>query len=131
LEELKGADLSTLVEEEYRWEAARKIVNNKDAIVNDIMNSSPKSQDQIDRVEANGDNKEAIEEMLEVVIFKLLMTEFSGRNDDDDLSDELSVSDLYSEVAKKGAMVMAQRVCAPRDMSAPAAKALRAALLSV
>jgi glutathione S-transferase len=126
MEELKSTDLSAL-DEVYRYEAASKILNNREAIVSDIVNSAPKSQDHIARVDDIRDNREAIEEMLEVVIFKLLMSDLTGGNEEE----EGRVSDIYAAIARQGAEVMAQRVCAPRDMSAPAAKALRVALLSV
>jgi glutathione S-transferase len=129
MEELKGTDLSTM-DEEYRYEAASKILNNREAIVSDIVNAAPKSQDHIARVEDSTDNREAIEEMLEVVVFKLLMSDLSS-GDDEEGGGECNVSDIYATIAREGAEVMAQRICAPRDMSAPAAKALRSALLSV
>ena len=120
LKELEGADLNS-VGAKYREEAAAKVLGNRKAIIADISNQDPKSQKHIPRLALP--SHPAVSEMLDAAVDALLLADL-GRP-----AQAVAAENLGA--ARDAARIMAQRLCAPRDMSAPAAKALRIALLSI
>mmetsp|Transcript_37208 Transcript_37208/g.65334 ORF Transcript_37208/g.65334 Transcript_37208/m.65334 type:complete len:499 (+) Transcript_37208:63-1559(+) len=109
----------------YSKEAAAKLVSNHEAVVNDCTRDDPKSQQHIER----GSNSNAADAILRYVTSLLL-------SDDDTVlqAKEAPLIDMEKESAKDAATaarIVASRLCVPRDMSAPAATILRAALATV
>jgi len=120
LAELEGKDLNS-VGSKYREEAAAKVLGNRKAIIADISNQDAKSQKHIPRLSPA--SNPAVSEMLDATVDALLLADL-GRP-------AQAVADENLGAAREAAKIMAQRLCAPRDMSAPAARALRIALLSI
>lgn len=95
-------------------QAARKLIANNAAIVADATNADPKSQQDVPRVLADGGVAE-VDEMLRATTHALLTGEAPAA--------------ANSPVQAAAARVVATRLCAPRDMGAPAARLLRSALM--
>lgn len=116
-------------EERFALEAAKKIVSNHEGIVKDCTSKDPKSQVFIPRSKEE-DNANAV---LHFAVQLLL--------DGDDAIASSSSKPLppvlqsmekeQKEDAALAAKTVASRLCVPRDMSAPAAKILRAVLIIV
>lgn len=110
----------------YSKEAAAKLVANHEAVVKDCTRDDPKSQQHIGRA-SNAENADAL---LRYVASLLL-------SDDDTVlqAKEASLLDVENKESAKdtaaAARTVASRLCVPRDMSAPAASILRAALAIV
>lgn len=113
---------------EFGKEAARKLISNHQAVVKDCTRSEPLSQTHIPRAS----DEETADLVLRHVASVLLWENNDG---EDDLMAhaksvplvELDTDDKYREGAL-AARTVASRLCVPRDMSGPAAKALRAVL---
>ena len=128
-ERLSSSFIDQLLEEEYdvdrkkhSTEAAAKLVSNHEAIVKDCTRDDPQSQQHIKRAS----DAVAADAILRYVC-KLLLS-------DDDTLKKAYESPLPETISPDGAAaarVVASRLCSPRDISAPAASILRAALCSV
>jgi len=110
----------------YSTEAAAKLVTNHEAVIKDCTRDDPKSQQNVGRAS----NSDAADTMLRYVASLLL-------SDDDTVlhAKEALLLDVENKESAKdaatAARTVASRLCVPRDMSAPAASILRAALAIV
>eukprot|EP00931_Biecheleriopsis_adriatica_P078378 TRINITY_DN51844_c0_g1_i1.p1 TRINITY_DN51844_c0_g1~~TRINITY_DN51844_c0_g1_i1.p1 ORF type:complete len:467 (-),score=99.92 TRINITY_DN51844_c0_g1_i1:23-1384(-) len=95
-----------------RFEAASKVLSNRKAIVMDAINQEPKSQKELQRLDPS--KATSVEVALQAAVASLLTTS----------PPVLPASAPPSEVAE-ACRYVAARLCAPRDMGAPAAAALR------
>lgn len=116
-------------ERRFALEAAKKIVGNHEGIVKDCTSQDPKSQLFIPRSKEE-DNANAV---LHFVVQLLLDGDDAIANaTSKPLPDVLqNMDDEQKEDAALAAKTVASRLCVPRDMSAPAAKILRAVLMIV
>lgn len=143
--ETKGKELTVAFDEidvkdclsRFVHEAAAKLISNRDAIVNDCTNKEPKSQSDIVR----SSSLDVAENMLQFTTHILLPTQEDSSREEENVVDVLkrartitlpsSLLELDYEQkldAALAAKTVASRLCVPRDMSAPAAKILRAVL---
>jgi len=117
-------------EARFAFEAAQKIISNYEAIANDCTNQNPVSQQHIGR-SGNRENAETVLQYVTSILLKGdgaieyaqtsdLRVVGGGKMTDEDKLD-----------AALAAKTVASRLCVPRDMSAPAAKILRAVLTIV
>mmetsp|Transcript_34581 Transcript_34581/g.83644 ORF Transcript_34581/g.83644 Transcript_34581/m.83644 type:complete len:338 (-) Transcript_34581:162-1175(-) len=112
-------------EKRYSLEAASKLVANHEAVIKDSTRQDPKSQQHIGRAS----NSVAADTMLCYVASCLLSS-----NDTMQQAKEAPLVDIEKESARdaaNAARTVASRLCVPRDMSAPAASILRAALVTI
>ncbi len=118
-----------ICEERFALEAARKIVGNHEGIVKDCTSKDPKSQLFIPRSKEE-DNADAV---LHFVVQLLLDgSDVIASATSKPLPDILqNMDEEQKEDAALAAKTVASRLCVPRDMSAPAAKILRAVLMIV
>lgn len=117
-------------EERFAHEAARKIISNYEAIVKDCTNPEPKSQAYISR----SSSEENANIMIQYVAELLLVGGEKALENATTLPlpNQLSSMDKdQKRDAADAAKTIAKRLCVPRDMSAPAAKILRAILMIV
>jgi len=110
-------------EERFVMEAARKIISNHEAIVKDCTNADPKSQQSIGR----STNEENANQMLLHVVKMLFMGEDAVEGAK--TCELWEMDDDQQKDAALAAKTVASRLSVPRDMSAPAAKILRAVLM--
>ena len=106
---------------ENRMAAARALVNNRVNVLADAVNEAPKSQTQLRRLE--GEDAEAVDAGLREVCRRLLDLPAES------LVPEYATSPEQAAAVARGSKYVASRICVPRDMGAPAADALRTALL--
>lgn len=116
-------------EERFVMEAAKKILSNHDAIVKDCTNSNPKSQIYVPRSQSEHNANVLLQFTTEVLL---------KGNDAIGSASSLPLPPSLEEMSKEqkmdvsiAAKTIASRLCAPRDMSAPAAKILRTVLMTV
>lgn len=130
----KATDLSnsfksiddSVCEESFALEAAAKIISNHDAIIADCTSRDPKSQQHFQR----SSSVDVADQLIRHVISLLLKgNEAIGKARSSSL-DTVLTNDQKSDAAL-AARTIASRLCAPRDMSAPAAKILRAILFII
>jgi len=128
MENLSVSSSSDEYEAKFAFEAAAKIISNHEAIVSDCANKDPKSQVHISR-----SGSEEIADVLISYIASLLMNE-GDKAIEFARSENLQLPDIQdgdkADMAQ-AARTIASRLCAPRDMSAPAANILRTVLLAV
>jgi hypothetical protein len=98
-----------------KYEAAAKILSNHDAIVADCTRLDLKSQKDLPR----SSDRAAADAMLRAVVRQLLAMNHEALPMD---------SSVDAEQAAVAAETVAARLCAPRDMGAPAAQVLRKTL---
>ena len=111
----------------FALEAAAKVISNHEAIAKDCTNPDPKSQQNISRA----GSVESAEKMLLAVARMLLKEDNAIQEAKSCLLEDMGVGDDERLDAAKAAKTVATRLCTPRDMSAPAAKILRAVLMIV
>ena len=108
---------------EFSEEAARKLISNHKAVVNDCTREEPKSQTDLSRSSSV--------ETADLVLRHVASVLVDGAEDPVALAKSVPLVGLDDDSSKDGALAtrtVASRLCVPRDMSAPAAKALRAVL---
>jgi glutathione S-transferase len=121
----------------FALEAARKIVSNREAIVKDCSNADPKSQASLARCK-DADVADAVIRFVAEVLVKGTNESESAHTSAVENARSLPLSSALEEMGKDqrqdaalAAKTVASRLCAPRDMSAPAAKILRSVLMTV
>jgi len=115
------------MEGRFALEAAAKIISNREAIAKDCTNSEPKSQQNIPRAT----NTDTADKMLFVVAKILLHEDEAIQEAKAIMFKDMGIDNDEKLDASNVAKAVASRLCAPRDMSAPAAKILRAVLMIV
>jgi len=119
-------DVEDKKKKKFLNEAALKLAANHVAVVKDCTRIDPKSQEHIGRAA----NSDAADVMLRYVTSLLL-----SNNDTLSQAQEGPLLDVDEKRSAKdsasAARIVASRLCAPRDMSAPAAGILRAVLTTV
>ncbi|KAJ8599937.1 hypothetical protein CTAYLR_002805 [Chrysophaeum taylorii] len=111
--EAAEADAEALEDSAACLEAATKLVANHRAVVDDACNvDPPKSQTRLTRLGAA--DRDAVDATLRVAAAALL---------------DGAVGDAAQAADPRAARLVASRLCAPRDMSAPAARSLRHVLM--
>ena len=106
----------------FSLEAASKLIANHEAVVEDCTRDDPKSQQHIGRAS----NADAADAMLRYVSSCLLSS--TGTVQQAKAAPLLDIDFESAKDAATAARTVASRLCVPRDMSAPAASILRAAL---
>eukprot|EP00979_Chaetoceros_neogracilis_P011832 scaffold2998_cov147-Chaetoceros_neogracile.AAC.1 len=114
-------------EGKFALEAAAKVISNREAIAKDCTNSEPKSQQNIPRAA----NTDTADKMLYVVAKILLHEDEAIQEAKATMFKDMGIDNDEKLDASNVAKAVASRLCAPRDMSAPAAKILRAVLMIV
>ena len=89
------------------------------SIIADALDAAPKTQKHLKRVD--DEDRRLVEGALREACRRLLSV--------DDFEDDYMETPADAAVVAKAARYVASRICAPRDMSAPAASALRCALM--
>ena len=108
----------------------RKLVVNHGPVAADACRQDPKSQTTLDRVPKNDTATLAtVDMMLRQSASYLLQSARITSSPSESL--EFLGSDDDMAVAATAARIVASRLCAPRDMSAPAATALRRSLMTL
>jgi glutathione S-transferase len=119
----------------FALEAAAKVISNHAGIAKDCTNGDPKSQKNISRAAS----VETAEKML-LVVARILLKGDDAVKEARSITKASLLEDMGFVVgdgdderldAANAAKTVATRLCAPRDMSAPAAKILRAVLMIV
>ena len=101
--------------------AARAVLSNREAVIADALNTEPRTQTQLKRLDE--EDRPLVEGTLREACRRLL-----GVDDhDDDYMEHAGDAAVVAEAAR----YVASRICAPRDMSAPAASALRCSLMGI
>lgn len=112
----------------FAMEAAAKVISNHEAIAKDCANPEPKSQQTVPRA----NSEETAEKVLLAVAQMLLKKDKAIREAKTTIiPEDMGIGDDERLDAAKAAKTVAMRLCVPRDMSAPAAKILRAVLMIV
>ena len=124
----QGGGTCTQREPRALIEAARKIISNHEAIVGDACRPEPRSQTQVTRVEYTPRARAEVDAMLRGVCVSLLA---DAAAIEDESEPHASSEGVTSPTAAAAARVVASRLCAPRDMGAPAASVLRSKLMEV
>lgn len=105
----------------HRVAAARAVLSNREAVIADALNTEPRTQTQLKRLDE--EDRPLVEGTLREACRRLL-----GVDDhDDDYMEHAGDAAVVAEAAR----YVASRICAPRDMSAPAASALRCSLMGI
>ena len=116
-------------EARFALEAARKIVSNHEAIVKDCTNQDPKSQMNVDRSKSQENANLVMQYVVELLLRGGEAIECARTSPiPSPLMDMKKKQRVDAALAAK---TVASRLCVPRDMSAPAAKVLRAVLMIV
>jgi len=118
LNRLQATELSEFAPA-HREAAARAVVTNREAVIADALDAAPKTQKHLKRVD--DEDRRLVEGALREACRRLLSV--------DDFEDDYMETPADAAVVAKAARYVASRICAPRDMSAPAASALRCALM--
>ena len=108
---------------EFAGEAARKLISNHEAVVNDCTRKEPKSQKHLPRASSA--------ETADLVLRHVASVLVDGSDDPVTFAESTPLVELDGDSSRDGALAartVASRLCVPRDMSAPAAKTLRAVL---
>mmetsp|Transcript_28132 Transcript_28132/g.53252 ORF Transcript_28132/g.53252 Transcript_28132/m.53252 type:complete len:445 (+) Transcript_28132:140-1474(+) len=98
-------------------EAARKIIDNHEAVVNDACSSTSEAKSQVALARLSPDSKTSVDLALRTATARLLNVKSERPRYED------------KEAARQGMEFIARRVCAPRDMGANAAVEFRRCLL--
>jgi len=109
-----------------RLEAAEKLLANHEAVVDDATALEPKSQKELLRLDPS--KRLTVDAVLRAAAGVLLSGEKPG---DAAPREDSEGAGLQPADVSAACRYIAARLCAPRDMSAPAATALRAALLGM
>ena len=121
LGKLRESSLFEHHEKADRYAAARKLLSNRENVLTDLVLSEPKSQTNLRRLPL--DDRPIVEKGLREVCRRLL--------DIPDAGEAWAESAADAAIVAQGCKYVARRICAPRDMGAKAASAMRAALLQV
>jgi len=119
-----GSGSAGSLPEAARLEAAAKLINNRAAVVADAVNTEPRSQKDLQRL---APSKEAV---VEATLREVAAALVSGRPPRPPEHDHTGAPCDVADIAAT-CRYIAARLCAPRDMGAPAADALRKTLFSL
>ena len=118
-------------EKRFAMEAAKKIVGNHENIVKDCTNQDPKSQLNIPRSREEDHANHVLQFVAKVLMEGEHAIERATFSSLSPALETIMMDGEQREDAALAARTVASRLCVPRDMSAPAAKILRAVLMIV